>query len=243
MTSSYDRLWTEINPCVACRYDHRIAAGIRERWQSDTFLPYQGVGPEPAGLPVRYLLVAMEPSARPKRNKTRAYMEKRIADGARNFRGDHHIRWAAHHWLVNPGEAFLITDLAKCMVPTKDAGTTAPRRYANCWPWLSREIDLFKGTLRAVIPLGDQPHQWCLAFAQKSWPTITEPVVHPAMRFTSWKAAEANYDAVPTDEEFAAFVKWCDPEGTPRLDKRKRGLLARWNVQFAEMRASLAATP
>jgi uracil-DNA glycosylase len=241
-SAAYDRLWSEINPCEKCKFDRRIDERIRERWRKEPFLPFQGVGPEPAGLPVRYLLVGMEPSARPKAKKTREYMQRKIANGTRNFKGDAHIRWAAHNWLVKKGaEAFVMTDLAKCMLPTKDAERTAPRRYANCWPWLGREIALYADTLRAIIPMGDEPHRWLLAFAQESWPMITKPIVHPAMRFKRWKDEEANDAGLPSDEEFHEFARWCDPKAKAHLDKRTRGLLARWQAQFAAIRVALDA--
>ena len=237
---AYDHLWSGINRCVVCTEDRRIDPGIRERWKAEAFLPYPGVGPEPPGLPVRYLLVAMEPSARPKRKKTREYMQKKIAEGSRNFKGDFHIRFAAHSWLVTKGtEGVVMTDLAKCMVRGKDAGPTASHRYTNCEPWFGREIELFRDTLRAIVPVGNAPHKWLRAFAQDSWPTITKPIVHPAMRFTKWKDGQANYDGLPNEDEFRKFAHWCDPTGTPRLGTRELRLLARWNVQFAEIRAKL----
>lgn len=240
--SAYDQLWqSEINPCRACIDDRRIDPHIRERWEKEPFLPYPGIGPEPPDLPVRYLLVGMEPSLRPQRKKTREYMRNKIAGGSRNFKGDVHIRWAAHNWLVTKGEgAFVMTDLAKCMLPTKDADKTAPRRYANCWPWLGREIALFADTLRAIVPMGEEPYRWCLAFAQESWPTITTPIVHPGHRFVGWKDGQADYSGVPSEEEFTQFAQERDPGGTShKLDKRRRGLLARWNVQFAAIRNEL----
>lgn len=100
-TTEYDTLWTKISLCESCKFDRRIDPKIRERWQAieTPFLPFPGVGPEPPGLPVRYLLVGMEPSERPKRKKTREYMRRKIAEGSRNFKGDAHIRFAAHNWL------------------------------------------------------------------------------------------------------------------------------------------------
>lgn len=241
----YERLWAEqIGPCEKCKHDRRIDPTVRAHWQAveTPFLPYPGVGPEPSDLPVRYLLVGMEPSLKPRKKKTRQFMLREIAEGSRNFKRDAHIRWAAHHWLVKKGEAFVMTDMAKCMLPTKAAVKTAPRRYANCLPWLEREIALFP-RLRAIIPLGKEPHRWLLAFAQESWPTVTRPIVHPGHRFTKgWKRGEADYNRLPSGDEFAEFAKSCDPRAKPhhlRLDTRRRGLLARWQVQFAEIRAEL----
>lgn len=176
------------------------------------------------GLLARYVLVGMEPSLRPRRKKTREYMQEKIAAGARNFKGDAHIRWAAHKWFVKKGEeAFVMTDLAKCMVRGMDAGPTASRRYANCSPWLRREILIFADPLRAIVPVGGEPHRWLLAFAQDSWPTTTKPIVHPAMRFTSWKDGKANYIGLPTDEEFGHFAAWCDPKANPWPGEARAG--------------------
>lgn len=182
----------------------------------------------------------MEPSVRPKATRTREYMRRRILDGSRrNFSADVHIRYAAQHWLVTTGEAFVMTDLAKCMMPAKFAPETAPRRYANCWPWLGRETDLVTTTLRAIVPMGEEPYRWVLAFAQESWPPITRPIVHPGYRFTKkFKASETDCSDLPSDEEFAAFAKRCDPKAK-RLDSKRRALLARWQVQFREIRADL----
>jgi hypothetical protein len=238
--SDYDALWDEIAGCVRCVVDPRIGAQIRQRWESvDTpFLPYPGYGADPATGQVRYILLGMEPSERPKAKKTRAYMRRKIAEGGRNFAGDAHIRWAARTWLLEGGEAFIMTDLAKCMLPVKDADGTRARRYANCAPWLGREINVFKGTLRAVIPMGAKAHEWCLAFAQESWPVITKPIVHPAYRFKWSDDGATDYTGLPGDAEYAQFARSCGAKKT-RLDKRTRNLIARWHFQFDQIKTDL----
>lgn len=127
------------------------------------------------------------------------------------------------------------------MLPVKTAKKTAPRRYANCAPWLGEEIALFK-EVRAIIPLGDIAYQWCLALAQEAWPVITKPIVHPAYRFVRWKRGQARYTGLPSVEEFAEYARCCDPDAKQyrlRLDSRRRELMARWQVQFAEIRTDL----
>jgi hypothetical protein len=164
-------------------------------------------------------------------------MLRKIEAGSRNFRGDAHIRWAARTWLLEKGEAFIMTDLGKCMLPVKDADRTRATRYGNCAPWLGREIALFN-RVRAVIPMGGKTYEWCLAFPQESWPKITKPIVHPAYRF-KWRDLDAtDYTGLPTDDEYARFARSCDAKKT-RLDGRTRNLLARWHVQFRQIKTDL----
>lgn len=90
---------------------------------------------------------------------------------------------------------------------------------------------------------GNKAHTWLLAFAHESWPTITKPIWHPAYRFPKKaRDAEVACDGLPTPEEFREFALERDPGAKPhelRLDAKRRGLLARWQVQFKEIRAEL----
>lgn len=109
---------------------------------------------------------------------------------------------------------------APCLAAAESGGAASHRdkaepvsvaaATANCWPWLGREIDLFADTLRAIVPMGAEPHRWLLAFAQESWPTITKPIVHPGHRFVSWKEGQADPTALPSDREFADFAALVD---------------------------------
>jgi len=63
------------------------------------------------------------------------------------------LTFAAREWLVKPGEAYAITDLAKCSVDVGLARGTRRLRYGSCQPrWLDKEIDLYP--LRALIAIG-----------------------------------------------------------------------------------------
>jgi hypothetical protein len=240
MTESYESLWAEINHCDVCKHDERIEPEIRERWKKGAFLPLPGVGPEPNGLPVRYLLVAQEPSA----SWAKASMDtarKKIASGFRNFNitgGDFAIRWAAHKWLVDKGkEAFLLTDLAKCAVAGKDVYDTVPRRYRNCRHFLEREVDIFRSTLQAIVAVGKEAYRWCIAAAEPNWPPIMS-VMHHAMRFPPLRQSSDN-EGLPTEAEFAKFVKERNPTSTARLQERELNILSVYKVRFAEIKLSV----
>ena len=242
MSKSYASLWAEIDQCEACKNDDRIDPKIRDWWKQGVFFPLRGVGPEPCGLPVRYLLVAQEPSAAWAKGKMDV-ARKKVRDGFKNFnvtRGDFVIRWAAHNWLVNKAEeAFFITDLAKCTVAGKDARKTMERRYPNCHPFLHREVEAFLPTLRCIVPIGKEAYRWCIAAAEPSRPRITEWVMHYAWRFPP-SLKEADTEGLPTEAEFAEFVKQHNGPSSARLGERERAVLALYKVQFAAVKAELS---
>ena len=237
MTESYESLWAEINRCDVCKNDERIEPEIRDRWKKGAFLPLPGIGPEPSGLPVVYLLVAQEPSA----SWTKGSIDvarKKIADGFRNFNvsgGDFAIRWAAHNWLVNKGEeAFLLTDLAKCSVAGDDVSDTMPRRYRNCRRFLNREVDMFLSTLRAIVPVGREAYRWSIAAAEPNWPPVTKPVTHYAWRFPQ----RADNGKSPTEAELADFTDFAKQRNPScRLHEREQHILRVYRKQFAEIKA------
>ncbi len=247
MSKSYASLWAEIDQCEACKNDDRIDPKIRDWWKQGVFFPLRGVGPEPCGLPVRYLLVAQEPSAAWAKGKMDV-ARKKVRDGFKNFnvtRGDFVIRWAAHNWLVNKAEeAFFITDLAKCTVAGKDARKTMERRYPNCHPFLHREVEAFLPTLRGIVPIGKEAYRWCIAAAGPSWPRITTVrVTHYAYRFLRSQPKGADNEGLLTETEFAEFaefVKQHNPALSARLGQHERAGLARYKKQFTAVKAELS---
>jgi hypothetical protein len=151
MSESLESIWNDINQCSKHAPDLCKAAEV--------LLPLRPFL-ESQELPVRYLLVALEPSVRKKPPSDR---QKKRAEMALNFNstgGDFAIRSAARKWLVDEGEGFYITDLAKCKIAVKDAPPTRELRVENCRPFLSREVALFSKTLRAIIPVGKESRRF-----------------------------------------------------------------------------------
>ncbi len=242
MAEPYKTLWTKINRCQVCKDDERIDAEIRNRWKTGAFLPLPGIGPEPTGLPVRYILVAQEPSASWTKGSTEAAREK-IAAGLRNFSstgGDFAIRWAAQNWLVNKGkEAYLLTDLAKCSVWGNDVFDTMPRRYRNCSQFLNREVQMFLSTLRAIIPVGNEAYRWCIAEAERNWPPVTKAVPHYAWRFP--QATEEKKRL--TKDEWDGFREFVREHSSRQIHDRERKILAIYKFRFARIKAESRGNP
>lgn len=147
----YDAWWlAAVGPCVTCKSGSSTDA-VAIRGQGESFRPMRNFGPD-RDLPVRYLLVGMEPSEgwsqRPKR-------QDRDPDESRNFGGLSHdgiLQFAAREWLCRSDETFLATDMAKCPTRASIAGATQGYRWTNCAEHLEREAALFK--LRAVVTVG-----------------------------------------------------------------------------------------
>jgi uracil-DNA glycosylase len=233
MTESYESLWEEIHLCDICKNDERIEPGIRNGWKQGAFFPRRAVDPEPPDLPVRYLLVAQEPSA----GRTKGNMDvaqKKIASGLKNFNcngGDFAIRWAACNWLVNSGEAFLLTDLAKCAVTLDDAIMTRSQRYHNCRRFLNREVHSFR--LRVIVAVGKDAYRWCRQAMESDWPPVRW-VTHHLYRFPR---PRADNEGLPTEAEFDKFVKERNPTSRARLHERELNILSVYKRQFAEIKA------
>lgn len=241
MAESYDSLWEEINRCDVCKNDERIELNIRDCWNQEAFFPFRGVDPEPPGLPVRYLLVAQEPSTGWTKGMSPVEARAKVGDGSiKNFNitgGDFAIRWAAHNWLVNKGEeAFLLTDLAKCSVAGDEVNDTRPRRYRNCRRFLTREVESFLSTLRAIVPVGKEAYRWCIATAEPNWPPVTKAVPHYAWRFARSALKGMNNEGLPSEAEFAEFVKDRNPTSRARLHERELNILSVYKGQFAEIK-------
>jgi hypothetical protein len=138
------------------------------------FVPLPGPGVLPPGAKrVRYVLVAQEPSARTA-FETRRSAKRWIAQGARNFWGqpnDLALQWAVERWLVRgSSDGYVLTDLAKCRVRTDLARGTCDTRYANCAPWLEREIEVTHPA--AIIAVGRTVERHLRRVRRREWPPI-----------------------------------------------------------------------
>ncbi len=148
-------LWSEIRRCTACR----SVSGLETVASKPMYVPLPPLSPQPAGLPVTYLLVGAEPSERWRGQAPASRREANaiIDRGYRNYTGNQQVMaltFSAREWLVKPGrEAFAITDMAKCALGVGLAKGTRGLRYGTCMPrWLDREIALYRP--RAVIAIG-----------------------------------------------------------------------------------------
>jgi uracil-DNA glycosylase len=227
MSESLKSIWNDINNCRKCP---EVLFPLRP------FLDSQE-------LPVRYLLVALEPSVRKKPPSD--WQEKR-AEMALNFNstgGDFAIRWAARKWLVDEGEGLYITDLAKCKIAVKDAPTTRELRFANCRQFLSREVALFSKTLTAIIPVGKESRRFCKEAKanEADWPRITRAVTHYGYRFAGTKACKADKKVDLTDAEWDAFREFVANKSSRPLcpGKRERAILSIYKKEFAKIRADV----
>lgn len=157
----YNAWWTSgPGGCVTCTEGNSVDAQTI-RTLGVSFFPMRVFGPDRDDRPVRYLLVAMEPSA----GWVKRYLKKGkdLADalnfGGAKSQGDSVLQFAVREWLCGDEETFLLTDIAKCAVrSTKEhpASATAPFRWRNCAPILEQEGALFH--LRAVIAVGKGVH-------------------------------------------------------------------------------------
>src|SRR5688572_19052528 len=96
---TYRALWTDISACRVCRDDPRIDEATRLKWERRAFVPFPSKGPEPQRLPVRYLILAEEPSSSWIRGQSREAVLGRLRESKtlRNFNGslgDFVFRWA-----------------------------------------------------------------------------------------------------------------------------------------------------
>lgn len=124
---AHDALWQEIQACRKCLGDPALSPILKTE---PVFVPLPG--PPARGYPVRYILVAAEPSAA--WALTAEDGRDKIARGFRNFMhssGDFVLQYAAERWLVGPGEAYVITDVAKCAMSVKAARAAGQRCYEH----------------------------------------------------------------------------------------------------------------
>jgi hypothetical protein len=195
----YDAWWVSGpgRPCTTCTQgDSEHVAALKT--QGASFYPMHNFGPDRASVPVRYLLVAEEPSEGGFDAKLQQGMH---AEEARNYGGttatksiDSALQFAAREWLCDPNETFLLTDMAKCAVrdPQDEPKQRMKYRWKNCAPFLREEANLFD--LRAVIGVGGDARA---ALRKRDWGPI-----HPAFRVTHWAAhAEDKQSLLASDEE------------------------------------------
>lgn len=185
----YDSWWVAGpgRPCEKCKEGgspHALAI----RQQGPSFFPMHNFGPDRSSVPVRYLLVAQEPSE--------AGFDSRLQQGmdpeeARNYGGttatgsiDSALQFAAREWLCESNETFLLTDMAKCAV--RDSRREPPGRrgyrWNNCAPFLRDEANLFD--VRAVIGVGGAARG---ALRDRAWGPR-----HLAFKVMHWAARDAH---------------------------------------------------
>jgi hypothetical protein len=209
-------------------------------------------GPDRASVPVRYLLVAEEPSE--------AGFDKKLEQGrdpeeSRNFggttagrAGDSALQFAAREWLCGPDETFLLTDMAKCAVrdARHESRDRHQYRWDNCAPILQNEAKLFD--LRAVIAVGGKAHG---ALREQSWVSGYRlfKVMHWAARAAHQeKVLESAADRTLTEEtieRFAAFINerrvmvGKDPKEL-KIGRPARAMLVVYREQFAAIGRELS---
>jgi len=145
-------LWREIHTCRKCLADPALSPILKTE---PVFVPLPGPPARPDGFPVRYMLVAAEPSAAWALSAEDG--RDKITRGFRNFMhssGDFVLQYAAERWLVGAREAYVITDLAKCAMSIKAARAAGQRCYENCSAFLEREVALFQP--KAMIGVGQK---------------------------------------------------------------------------------------
>lgn len=180
----FDRHWQRIGRCTRCLDDPVIGPYLSAE---PLFIPMPTAGALPdARKPVRYLVVAQEPSGSWARDNEQA--RKRMAAGLLCFMrsaGDFALQYALERWLIDPAqESYLLTDLAKCALRVKAADATRLRRYRNCAPFLRDEVAMY--ALRAIIAVGSVAYASLLAQSEDGWPPIF-PILHYASRPVTWR--------------------------------------------------------
>lgn len=237
-------------PCITCTQgDSEWAATLRA--QGPSFYPMRSFGPDRASLPVRYLLVAEEPSEARFDANLQKGMKPEIAQ---TFGGtsatksiDSALQFAAREWLCSSDETFLLTDMAKCAVRSPDDEPRARMQYRwnNCAPFLREEATLFD--LRAVIGVGNDARE---ALRKRDWGPR-----HLAFKATHWAAHDAHKKKLlvsseerhipgETVEKYRAFLDERRAMLGKGAKKQKIGLsaittLAVYRKQFACIRQAL----
>ena len=253
----YDKWWRAGagRPCVTCAQgDSKEAVAVQSLGPS--FFPMRPFGPDRDDRPVRYLLVAMEPSA----GWVKGYLrEGKDLAKARNFggqdpRGDAAVQFAAREWLCEPDETFLLTDIAKCAVLNTNehpASRTASWRYRNCAPILESEAGLFQ--LKAVIAVGSPVHD---ALREREW-VGRQPlfrVLHFSNVASSHRArllttdAERDVDEATVDR-YRAFIRGRQAalrqhgpaDATVNVSRSAQDLLAVYRKQLGAIKQASAA--
>lgn len=106
--------WRKITSCRRCLDDPHVGHYLREQ---PLFFPMPTTGPLPgASKPVRYLVVAQEPSGSWAGNN--ALAQQKIEEGFLWFLhspGDFALQYALEHWSIDTAkESYQLSDLAKC---------------------------------------------------------------------------------------------------------------------------------
>jgi hypothetical protein len=211
-------------------------------------------GPDRDSVPVRFLIVAQEPSEAGFDNKLQKGVDP---EASRNYGGtaatgsiDSALQFAAREWLCGPDETFLLTDMAKCAV--RHARTEPPERqryrWRNCDPFLHEEANLFP-ELRAIIGVGGKAHA---ALCKQDWGLTHEP-----FKVMHWAARDAHQEKVfelpeereigeETIERYRAFMNerrlliGKEPKHR-KIGKPTKKMLAVYRKQFAAIRGALSA--
>jgi hypothetical protein len=212
-------------------------------------------GPDRASVPVRYLLVAEEPSEGRFDDNLQKGMN---AEEARNYGGttatksiDSALQFAAREWLCDPNETFLLTDMAKCAVrdPQREPRKRMQYRWTNCAPFLRDEANLFD--LRAVIGVGGDARA---ALSKRDWGPH-----HPPFKVTHWAARVDDKQALLTSDEERQVAGQTVEKYKAFMDERRVMIgkepkqqnigvsaittLAVYRKQFACIRRALAEPP
>jgi hypothetical protein len=252
--SPHDVWWRSgPSPCTTCTQgESREAAALRSLGPS--FFPMRLFGADRAARPVRYLLVAMEPSA----GWVKRYLKqgKSLADavnfGGAKPGGDSVLQFAAREWLCSENETFLLTDIAKCAVINSKklpAARTARWRWDNCGRILEQEAQLFQ--LKAVVAVGAAVRE---GLRDRKW--VDRLPVYRVLHFSNVAASHrdriltSNEERAvddPTVSRYCAFVRERQvalrargvSDERIRVSASTRLLLAVYRKQFADIRRAM----
>lgn len=250
----YDAWWRS-GPGAPCRLctegEGSHAVALRE--QGASYYPMHNFGPDRASVPVRYLLVAMEPSEHGFDDRLSAGMNP---EDARNFGGssvksaDGALQFAVQSWLCDADETFVLTDMAKCAVrdPRQEPRDRRDYRWTMCAPFLRQEVGLFE--LRAVIAVGGEVKS---AIAQYAWLGHVR-----RFRVVHWAARSANVQELlrSADEQEvseATVQAYCDFMNERRaaggkgakaykVSRSLRSLLTAYRLQFTCIKRAVTDT-
>ena len=166
---------------------------------------------EPEG-PVDYILVGMEPSLGGWAKgltyaEKKAYAQKKIDQGFRNFCGVWTVHHPARNYLCREGKSYYVTDLAQGAMLTTAPGAGDREKYERWYPLFEKELGLVAKPDAKIISIGDKVGQF---LSRKNLPGHAGTIPHySAQAAGNWgqeiPGREAEY------EEFAA-----DPYRAPR---------------------------
>lgn len=250
----YDEWWMAGpgRPCDTCKVGSSVhAASIL--LQGPSFYPMHNFGPDRASVPVRYLLVAEEPSGAGFGAKLR---HGKNPEDSRNFggttagrAGDSALQFAAREWLCGPNETFLLTDMAKCAVRDSrhESRERHQYRWQNCAPILQDEANRYD--LRAIVAVGGKAYA---ALRDRKW--LADRRLFTVMHWAAWPAAQAKVLETAADrtlgdetiEGFQAFINerrvllGKDPKQL-KIGRPAKAMLAVYREQFRSIREELSS--